>query len=101
MQLIPDDPPSILPLGIIIRPPFSARPHLPASAVYIQSVCGFCCIVEHAAGIISSTGGRPPASSSATRQLGSSQRRAAITAPADPAPTTMKSKVSDMSKSFQ
>jgi hypothetical protein len=61
---------------------------------------GFFCSAEHAAGISSSAGGRPPASRSNTRQVGSSERRAAITAPADPPPTTMKSKVPDMPTPF-
>src|SRR6266545_1387319 len=87
---MPDDPPSILPLGTIIRPPSSPRPHPPASAVYIQSVAGFCCSAGQAAGIACGGGGRP-ASISATRQVGSSESRAATTAPADPPPTTTKS----------
>src|SRR5262245_48425425 len=93
---MPDEPPSILPLGTIIRPSRSPRPHPPASAVYIQSVSGFCCNIAHAAGIASVAGGGPPASSSATRTLGSSDRRAAITAPAEPPPTTTKSNESAM-----
>src|SRR5262245_4422133 len=75
----------------------SPRPQQPGSAVYIQSVAGFCCSAGHAAGINSSIGGRPPASRSATRHDESSDNRAATTAPADPAPTTTKSNVSAMS----
>src|SRR4029453_16630973 len=88
---IPDDPPSILPRGTIIRPSMSPRPHPPASAVYIQSVAGFCCIAGQAAGMPSGGGGGPPASRRATRQPESSESLAATTAPADPPPTTTKS----------
>ena len=75
-----------------MRPSVSPRPHLPASAVYPQSVSGLSWSAGHAAGISSSAGGRSPASRSATRHVGSSDRRAAMTAPADPPPTTTKSK---------
>ena len=88
---MPDEPPSILPRGTIIRPSRSPSPQPPASAVYIQSVAGFCCSTGQAAGMASCGGGRSPASSNATRQSGSSDSRAAITAPADPPPTTTKS----------
>jgi hypothetical protein len=73
-----------------------AEAALPWSAVYIQSVAGLSCMAEQATGMSSTSGGRWPASMRATRQLGSSESRAAMTAPADPAPTTMKSNVSDM-----
>ena len=85
---MPEEPPSILPRGTIIRPSASPRPAPPASPVYIQSVSGFSCSDATAAGIDSSGGGGPPASTSATRTDGSSDSRAAITAPADPPPTT-------------
>ena len=75
----------------------SPSPAFPGSAVYIQSVAGLSCMAAHATGISSTSGGRSPASRRATRQAGSSESRAAITAPADPPPTTMKSKVSAMS----
>src|SRR4030095_7516583 len=88
---MPDEPPSILPRGTIMRPSSSPRPQPPASAVYIQSVTGFCCNAGHAAGIDSTGGGAPPASTRAPRQVGSSDKRAATTAPADPPPTTTKS----------
>jgi hypothetical protein len=52
-------------------------------------------MAAHAAGIRSISGGRSPASINATWQAASSERRAAITAPAEPLPTTMKSKVRD------
>src|SRR5215213_8136932 len=88
---MPDEPPSILPRGTIMRP--SRRPFAqpPASAVSIQSVSGSACRTGQAAGISSAAGGRPPASINATRTFGSSDSRAAITAPAEPAPTTTKS----------
>src|SRR6516165_11653804 len=88
---MPEDPPSILPRGTIILPPVNPSPHWPASAVYIQSVSGFCCSTGQAAGISSSGGGGPPASSNATRHSGSSESRLATTAPAEPPPTTTKS----------
>jgi hypothetical protein len=53
-------------------------------------------MAAHATGIDDTSGGRPPASINATRQFGSSERRDAITAPAEPPPTITKSKVSDM-----
>ena len=62
--------------------------------MYIQSTAGFSCMEPHATGIVDSSGGRSPASIRATRQDGSSERRDAMTAPADPPPTTMKSNVS-------
>src|SRR3954452_21006052 len=85
---MPEEPPSILPRGTIIRPSARPRPTPPASPVYIQSVSGFICSDATAAGMDSSGGGGPPASTSATRTDGSSDSRAAITAPADPPPTT-------------
>src|SRR6516162_7326575 len=88
---MPEDPPSILPRGTIILPPVNPSPQRPASAVYIQSVSGFCCNTGQAAGISSAGGGGPPASSSATRHPGSSESRLATTAPAEPPPTTTKS----------
>src|SRR6516162_8224043 len=88
---MPEDPPSILPRGTIILPPVNPSPQRPASAVYIQSVSGFCCSTGQAAGISSSGGGGPPASSNATRHSGSSESRLATTAPAEPPPTTTKS----------
>src|SRR4051794_34770181 len=93
---MPDEPPSILPRGTIIRPPSRPCPQPPASAVYIQSVTGFCCSAGQAAGIASWGGGAPPASTSATRHDGSSDSLAATTAPADPPPTTTKSNESPM-----
>src|SRR5690349_17296756 len=97
---MPDDPPSILPRGTIIRPSRKPSPALPASAVYIQSVSGFTWSDAHAAGIASAAGGRSPASSSATRQPGSSDNRAAITAPAEPPPITTKSYVSPICSTY-
>src|SRR6516164_10549966 len=88
---MPDEPPSIFPRGTGTRRPLSPSPALPGSAVYIQSVAGFSCIAGGAIGNAEISGGRSPASISATRQAGSSDRRDAITAPADPPPTTMKS----------
>src|SRR4029450_6693439 len=85
------EPPSILPRGTIIRPFRSPFPQAPASAVSIQSVSGFPCRIGQADGISSAAGGRPPASIKATRTFGSSVSRDAITAPAEPAPTTTKS----------
>src|SRR5215472_3856219 len=93
---MPEDPPSILPRGTIIRPPVNPSPQPPASAVYIQSVSGFCWSTGQAAGISSAGGGGPPASSSATRHPGSSESRLATTAPAEPPPTTTKSNDSAM-----
>ena len=93
---MPEEPPSILPRGTGMRCPLSPRPALPGSAVNIQSVAGFNCIAAGAIGSAEISGGRSPASISATRQEGSSDNREAITAPADPPPTTMKSNVSDM-----
>src|SRR6266851_438534 len=93
---MPEEPPSILPRGTGIRLPFRPRPAFPGSAVYIQSVAGFNCIAAGAIGIADTSGGRSPASISATRHEGSSERRDAITAPAEPPPTTIKSKFSDM-----
>src|SRR5205085_10549211 len=72
-------------------------PACPASSLLIQSVAGFSCMEAQATGIDSRSGGLSPASMRATWQLGSSERRAAITAPAEPPPTTTKSKLSDMS----
>src|ERR1700674_4233456 len=94
---MPDEPPSILPRGTGIRRPLSPSPALPGSAVYIQSVAGFSCIAGGAIGSDDISGGRSPASISATRHDGSSLRRDATTAPADPPPTTTKSKFSGMS----
>jgi hypothetical protein len=62
---------------------------LPGSAVNIQSVSGFNCIAGGAIGNAETSGGRSPASISATLHDGSSDRREAITAPADPPPTTI------------
>ena len=64
--------------------------------MYIQSTSGLSCMAPQATGIDDTSGGRSPASISATRQVGSSDSRAAITAPADPPPTTTKSNVSGM-----
>src|SRR5215471_14458015 len=96
---MPDEPPSILPRGTGIRRPLSPRPALPGSPVYIQSVSGLSCIAAHAMGMDDISGGRSPASISATRQEGSSERRDAITAPAEPPPTTTKSNVADIMSS--
>src|SRR3954470_7503373 len=98
---MPEEPPSILPRGTIIRPSASPRPAPPASPVYIQSVSGFICSEATAAGMDSSGGGGPPASTSATRTDGSSDNRAAITAPADPAPTTTTSNCSTIWSTFR
>src|SRR5271166_1272568 len=100
IYLMPDEPPSILPRGTGTRRPLSPSPAFPGSAVYIQSVAGFSCIAAGATGIRDISGGRSPASISATRHDGSSERRDAITAPAEPPPTTIKSKFSDMSSFF-
>src|SRR2546422_4822489 len=94
---MPEEPPSILPRGTGTRCPLSPSPALPGSAVYIQSVAGFRCMEAHATGIEDTSGGRSPASISATRHEGSSERREAITAPAEPPPTMTKAKCSDMS----
>src|SRR4051794_28598573 len=92
-----EEPPSILPRGTGTRPPLSPRPAFsPGSALYIQSTSGFNCSAPHAIGIDDISGGLSPASISATRQVGTSDRRAAITAPAEPPPTTTKSNVSGM-----
>src|SRR5260221_9551962 len=91
-----EDPPSIFPRGTGIRLPLSPRPALPGSPVYIQSVSGLSCIAAHATGMLDISGGRSPASIRATRQEGSSERREAITAPAEPPPTMMKSNVVDI-----
>src|SRR5215831_3749726 len=92
-----EDPPSILPRGTGTRRNLSPRPAFsPGSAVYIQSTSGLSCIAAQASGIDDTSGGRSPASISATRQVGSSDSRAAITAPAEPPPTTTKSNVSGM-----
>src|SRR3954471_6063554 len=91
---MPDEPPSILPRGTIIRPSASPRPQPPGSPVSIQSVSGSSCSVATAAGISSAGGGGPPAPPSATRTDGSSDNRAATTAPADPPPTTTTSNCS-------
>src|SRR6478736_3007379 len=91
---MPELPPSIRPRGIIMRPSVRPRPALPASAVYIQSVSGLSWSVETAAGIDSAAGGESPASTRATVADGSSDNLEAITAPADPPPTTTKSKTS-------
>src|SRR6266436_6498454 len=93
---MPDDPPSILPRGTGTRRPLRPSPAFPGSPVYIQSVAGFSCIAGGAIGSEEISGGRSPASISDTRHDGSSERRDAITAPADPPPTTIKSNSSDM-----
>ena len=68
------------------RRPLSPSPAFPGSAVYIQSVAGFSCMAAHATGINSTSGGRSPASISATRQVGSSERRAATYRPGGTTP---------------
>src|SRR5438067_823958 len=73
---MPDDPPSILPRGTIIRPSSSPRPAPPACAVNIQSVSLSSCSTGQATGISSAAGGWPPASSRTTCVPGSSDRRA-------------------------
>src|SRR5437867_9161647 len=93
---MPDEPPSILPRGTGTRRPLSPSPALPGSAVNIQSVAGFSCIAGGAIGSADISGGRSPASINATLQEGSSDRRDAITAPAEPPPTTIKSYSSDI-----
>src|SRR5215469_16973270 len=93
---MPDEPPSILPRGTGTRRPLSPSPALPGSAVYIQSVAGLSCIAAGAIGSAEISGGRSPASIRATRHDGSSERRDAMTAPAEPPPTTMKSNFSDI-----
>src|SRR3954453_6321282 len=93
---MPDEPPSILPRGTGTRRPLSPSPALPGSAVNIQSVAGLSCIAAGAIGRADISGGRSPASINATRQFGSSDRRDAITAPAEPPPTTLKSNLSPM-----
>jgi len=55
--------------------------------VYIQSLVEFSCIGAGAIGSEEISGRCSPASISATLQEGSSDRRDAITAPADPQPT--------------
>src|SRR5215472_18780687 len=90
-----DEPPSIFPRGTGTRRPLRPSPAFsPGSAVYIQSISGFNCIDPHATGIAATSGGGPPASIRATRHAGSSERRDAMTAPAEPPPTTTKSNVS-------
>ena len=91
-----DEPPSILPRGTGTLRPLSPSPAFPGSAVYIQSVSGLSCIKAQPTGMDDISGGRSPASISATRQDASSERRDAITAPADPPPTTTKSNASAM-----
>src|ERR1700722_12410693 len=86
-----EEPPSIFPRGTGMRRPFRPRPAFsPGSALYIQSTSGLSCMDPHAIGIDATSGGRPPASISATRHAGSSERRDAITAPAEPPPTITK-----------
>src|ERR1700677_3147679 len=58
------------------------------------NAASFSRIVAVATGIDDTSDGRSPASIKATRQVGSSDSREAMTAPADPPPRTMKSKVS-------
>src|SRR6266853_2176563 len=94
-----EEPPSILPRGTGTRRPLSPSPALPGSAVYIQSVAGFSCIAAGAIGSDDISGGRSPASINATLHWGSSDRREAITAPAEPPPTTIKSNTSVISPS--
>src|SRR6266568_1095366 len=94
---MPDEPPSIFPRGTGTRPPLRPSPALPGSAVYIQSVAGFSCIAAGAIGSDDISGGRSPASINATLHWGSSDRREAITAPAEPPPTTIKSNSSAIS----
>src|SRR5262245_39369477 len=89
-----EEPPSIFPRGTGTRRPLRPSPALPGSAVYIQSVAGSRCIDAHAIGIEDTAGGRSPASINATRHDGSSERREAITAPAEPPSTMTKSKCS-------
>src|ERR1700730_9582992 len=89
-----EDPPSILPRGTGIRWPLKPNPAFPGSAEYIQSVAGVSCMAAQATGMDDTSGGLSPASIRATRQDGSSDRRDAITAPADPPPTTTKSNAS-------
>src|SRR5438094_1448411 len=91
---MPDEPPSILPRGTGTRLPLSPSPALPGSAVYIQSVAGFSCIAAGAIGSADISGGRSPASINATLHDGSSDRREATTAPAEPPPTMIKSNCS-------
>src|SRR5207244_9275001 len=86
-----------LPRGTGMRRPLSPSPALPGSAVYIQSVAGFSCIAAGAIGSDDISGGRSPASINATLHWGSSDRREAITAPAEPPPTTIKSNSSAIS----
>src|SRR6266436_827108 len=86
---MPEEPPSILPRGTGTRRLLSPSPALPGSAVYIQSVAGFSCIAAGAIGSDDISGGRSPASINATLHWGSSDRREAITAPAEPPPTTI------------
>src|SRR5712691_12262398 len=96
---MPEEPPSIFPRGTGTRLPLSPSPALPGSAVYIQSVAGFSCSAGGAIGSEDISGGRSPASINATLHWGSSERREAITAPAEPPPTTIKSNSSVISSS--
>src|SRR3954447_7731124 len=92
-----EEPPSIFPRGTGTRRPLRPRPAFsPGSAVYIQSTSGLSCMDAQAIGIAAASGGRPPASIRTTRHIGSSERRDAITAPAEPPPTITKSNVSDI-----
>ena len=97
---MPEEPPSILPRGTGTRRLLSPSPALPGSAVNIQSVAGFSCIAAGAIGSADTSGGRSPASISVTLQLGSSDSREAMTAPADPPPITTKSYSSGMPRSL-
>ena len=87
MPLIDDDPPSTFPRGQSMRRPSrwgsgsDSNPQLKA---------GMFIGIDSAVGMrIRRFMSEPPASSSATLTAGSSDRRAASTQPAEPAPTTM------------
>src|SRR5579859_4630378 len=89
MPLIDEEPPSTLPRG-----QNTLRPLAPASGSVSkhQLTDGSAKVLPKPSGMwIQRLVSSPPASSKITRVPGSSERRAAIVQPAEPAPTTMKS----------
>ena len=87
MPFMADDPPSPRPRGHAIADPVAA-----SSTVLLHQSIDEPNKVGHAGGTAAASGWcRPPASSRRTRAFSFSDRRAARTQPALPAPTTMKS----------
>ena len=91
---MPEEPPSILPAGH--HHPAVAQPEAGLAGVGGVHPVGLGVELQGRAGGRHRLRRRRRTArlDSATRQVGSSERRAAITAPADPPPTTMKSNVS-------